>query len=110
MRLLLIVQDPRYRALIRHHVTCEWPDADVVIRSGREAGQMPPEFLAQGYDVVLLDEEWLGGQGLAWLESLGARRGFAPVVFFTTQEGGDVARRARILGAFSVLSKRDFRA
>jgi tRNA A-37 threonylcarbamoyl transferase component Bud32/DNA-binding response OmpR family regulator len=108
MRLLLIVQDPRYRALIRHHVTCEWPDADVVSRSGREAGQMPAEFLAQGYDVVLLDEEWLGGKGLAWLESLGARRGFAPVVFFTTQDNGDAARRARILGAFSVLSRRNF--
>jgi eukaryotic-like serine/threonine-protein kinase len=109
MRLLLIVQDARYRMLIRHHVSCEWPDAEVVMRSGRDAELMPPEFLAQGYDVVLLDEEWQGGQGLAWLESLTARRGFAPVVFFTSQDNGDAARRARIHGAFSVLPMHAFR-
>jgi len=109
MRLLLIFQDARFRTLIRHHVTCVWPEADVVIRSSRDAMLMPPEFLAQGYDVVLLDEEWMGGQGLAWLESLASRRGFAPLVFFTSQVSGDAARRARILGAFSVLVKKPLR-
>lgn len=109
MRLLLLVQDPRYRTLIRHHVTCEWPDADVVTRAGRDAASMPTEFLAQGYDVVLLDEDWQGGLGLAWLESLATRRGFAPVIFFSSQDNGEAARRARILGAFSVLSKNAFR-
>ena len=108
MRLLLIFQDARFRTLIRHHVTCEWPDADVVIRSTRDAMLMPPEFLAQGYDVVLLDEEWMDGQGLAWLENLASRRGFAPLIFFTAKASGDVARRARILGAFSVLAKQRF--
>jgi eukaryotic-like serine/threonine-protein kinase len=109
MRLLLIVHDARYRSLIRHHVTCEWPDADVVMRPARDGALMPPEFLAQGFDVVLLDEEWLGGQGMSWLEGLAVRRGFAPVVFFTSKENGEAARRARILGAFSVLSRSNFR-
>ena len=60
MRLLLIVQDARYRSLIRHHVTCVWPEADLVMRSSRAPGVLPPEFLAQGYDAVLVDQDWQG--------------------------------------------------
>ena len=29
MRLLLVEEDPKVRALIRHHVTCHWPEAQV---------------------------------------------------------------------------------
>ena len=90
MRLLLIVQDARFRSLIRHHVTCEWPEAELVMRSTRAPGALPPEFLAQGYDAVLIDQDWLGGQGLDWLRDLAARRGFAPIVFLAEQR-----RRAR---------------
>ena len=67
MRLLLIVQDPRYRTLLRHHISCEWPEAKIDHRSARIDETMPPEYLAQGYDAVVLDEDWLQGQGLAWL-------------------------------------------
>jgi DNA-binding response OmpR family regulator len=108
MRLLLIVQDARFRSLIRHHVTCEWPDADLVMRSTRAPGRLPPEFLAQGYDAVLIDQAWLGGQGLAWLQELASRRGFAPIMFLAEQGDDQVAREARIFGAFGVLTKQRF--
>ena len=108
MRLLLIVQDARFRSLIRHHVTCEWPNADLVMRSTRAPGNLPPEFLAQGYDAVLVDQDWLGGQGLAWLRDLATRRGFAPIIFLAQQIDGMTAREARIFGAFGVLSKQKF--
>ena len=105
MRLLLIVQDARLRSLIRHHVTCEWPNADLVMRSTRAPGLLPQEFLAQGYDAVLIDQDWLGGEGLAWLKDLGSRRGFAPILFLAQQVDGAAAREARIFGAFGVLGK-----
>lgn len=105
MRLLLIVQDARFRSLIRHHVTCEWPNADLVMRSTRAPGRLPPEFLAQGYDAVLIDHDWLGGQGLDWLRELASRRGFAPIIFLAGQGEDQVAREARIFGAFAVLTR-----
>jgi eukaryotic-like serine/threonine-protein kinase len=108
MRLLLIVQDARLRTLIRHHVTCEWPSADLVMRSTRAPGGLPQEFLAQGYDAVLIDQDWQGGQGLAWLQDLSSRRGFAPIVFLAQQRDGQAAREARIFGAFGVIPKQRF--
>ncbi|MET0280920.1 MAG: protein kinase [Steroidobacteraceae bacterium] len=108
MRLLLIIQDGRYRALIRHHVTCEWPDAEVVARSTRSPGRLPPEFLAQGYDAVILDEEWQGGHGIDWLRDLAQRPGFAPTLFLADTGDSRTAREARLIGAFGVLPKLRF--
>jgi eukaryotic-like serine/threonine-protein kinase len=108
MRLLLIIQDARYRALLRHHVTCEWPQADLVMRSTRAADPLPPEFLAQGYDAVIIDQDWLGGRGLEWLRDLASRTGFAPVVFLAAQQTSPVARQARMFGAFAVLVRQEF--
>jgi tRNA A-37 threonylcarbamoyl transferase component Bud32/DNA-binding response OmpR family regulator len=109
MRLLLIVQDPRYRTLLRHHVSCEWPEAQVDHRSAtRESDPIPPEYLAQGYDVVILDEDWLGGKGLAWLRDLANRRGFAPIVFLANQTDSRTAREARLCGAFGVMVRGRF--
>jgi len=107
MRLLLIVQDPRYRTLLRHHITCEWPDARIDHRSTRE-DRIPLEYLAQGYDAVVLDEDWLGGQGLAWLRDLAARRGFAPIVFLAQDASSVAAREARLCGAFGVIPRSGF--
>jgi len=108
MRLLLIIQDARLRSLIRHHVSCQWPDADLVTRSTRAAAPLPPEFLAQGYDAVLLDQHWLGGEGLTWLQDLASRRGFAPIVFLADRENEQAARQARIFGSFGVLCRQRF--
>jgi eukaryotic-like serine/threonine-protein kinase len=109
MRLLLIVQDARYRSLIRHHVTCEWPDASLTMHATRITGaKLPPEFLAQGYDAVVLDQEWNGNDGVAWLSDLASRPGFAPIVFLANDTNSEAARQARIFGAFGVLNKHKF--
>lgn len=105
MRLLLIDDDPRYRALIRHHVSCSWPDADLVTHNPVRIGPLPREFLAQGYSAVLLDERWRGGDGLDWLSDLASRKGFAPIVFLSESGTADVADRARAAGAFEVVDK-----
>jgi tRNA A-37 threonylcarbamoyl transferase component Bud32 len=108
MRLLLIVQDPRFSALLRHHVSCRWPEAQLTLQPVRDGARLPPEFLAQGYDAALVDEQWLGGQGLDWLEDLASRPGFAPILFFAADTTGEQARRARIFGTFAVLSRSGF--
>ncbi|MCW5574317.1 MAG: response regulator transcription factor, partial [Steroidobacteraceae bacterium] len=100
MRLLLIDHDPRYRALLRHHVTCRWPDAEIVTYNPVRRGRLAPEFLAQGFDAVLLDHDSPCGAGYGWLEELGARAGFAPVLFFAPDDAAATRERAIEAGAF----------
>jgi CheY-like chemotaxis protein len=107
MRLLLIVEDPDWRALLQHHVSCEWPKAELLVRSA-EGALLPPEFLAQGYDAVIVDEAWQGARGVHWLRELAGRPGFAPALFMAERADSDVARQARLFGAFGVLSKSKF--
>ena len=105
MRLLLIEHDARFRSLIRHHVSCRWPDARFVSHDPVSNGSLPPEFLAQGFDAVLLGASWPEGDGLAWLQDLAARPGFAPVVYLADQTCDEGARRARVFGAFGVVKR-----
>jgi serine/threonine-protein kinase PpkA len=108
MRLLLIVEDPACQALLQHQITCEWPQAGLVKRAAEAAGMLPTEFLAQGYDAVIIDQDWQGGRGLAWLHELACRRGFAPILFLADQTDSTVARAARLFGAFGVLPRVGF--
>ena len=106
MRLLLIDDDPRYRALLRHHVSCEWQDVDVVAYNPATRGKFQPEFLAQGYDAVLLDHSWAGGgDGLEWLNDLASRPGFAPVLYLSAPGDVVMANAARAANAFAVIDK-----
>lgn len=105
---MLIVQDARYRTLLRHHISCEWPEAEVDHRSARTSESIPTEFLAQGYDVVVLDEDWLDGSGIKWLADLATRRGFAPIVFLAASADSAAAREARLCGAFGVITRQGF--
>jgi tRNA A-37 threonylcarbamoyl transferase component Bud32 len=105
MRLLLIEHDARFRSLIRHHVGCRWPDARFVSHHPVANGSLPPEFQAQGFDAVLLGASWPGGDGLAWLQDLAARPGFAPLIYLADRTDDDDARRARVFGAFGVVNR-----
>ncbi len=100
MRLLIIAEDPVYRALIEHHVSCSWPLAactgyDSVIR-----GPLAPEIRAHGFDAVLL----ACPDRVDWLEDLVQRPGFPPVIFFGQRAGDAAGRRARVLGASAVFA------
>jgi serine/threonine protein kinase/CheY-like chemotaxis protein len=110
MRLLLIDDDPRYRTLLRHHISCDWPDVDLVSYNPRVRGPLTPGFLAQGYSAVLLDHEWKGGgSGAEWLKDFQGRNGFAPVVFLAADDESPDAIAARAAGAFEVLGKKKIR-
>jgi tRNA A-37 threonylcarbamoyl transferase component Bud32/CheY-like chemotaxis protein len=105
MRLLHIEEDPKTRTRIRHHLSCRWPDVELVAWSPSLRGLPPQEFLAQGYDAVLLAQSWPGGEGLEWLHDLTTRPGFAPVIFLVNDEDPRVREAAEAWGAFAVLGK-----
>jgi serine/threonine protein kinase len=109
MRLLLIDDDPRYRTLLRHHISCDWPDVDIVSYNPRVRGPLTPGFLAQGYGAVLLDHAWKGGSGLDWLKDLAGREGFAPVIFMAAEDESPDAIEARGAGAYAVVGRKKIR-
>ncbi|MEJ0100697.1 MAG: serine/threonine-protein kinase [Pseudomonadota bacterium] len=108
MRLLLIVEDAACQALLQQHVRSEWPDTEFVVRVPQVSNVLPSEFLAQGYDAVIVDQHWQGGKGLLWLRELAGRRGFAPALFLIDRLDSPAARKARLFGAFGVLPRMDF--
>jgi len=103
MRLLLIAANPSLENLIRRHVAIRWPEADVRLWSPLHMGEIPAEFLAQGYDAVLLSERWSGGEGLDWLRDLGSRPGFAKIVFLAASPSQALCRAGLAAGALAVL-------
>jgi DNA-binding response OmpR family regulator len=105
MRLLLVEEDPKVRALIRHHVSCQWPEAQISAHPPLQRGPLPVEFLAQGYDAVLLSASANDGHGLMWLRELTSRPGFCPVIFLLEQEDENQRAHAIDAGAYGVVSK-----
>ena len=83
MRLLLIEEDKRRCADFRQRLAAWRPQAELVVRDPVVQGPLPCEFLAQGYDAVVLSDEWSGGGGLAWAKELAGRSGFAPLVLLS---------------------------
>jgi tRNA A-37 threonylcarbamoyl transferase component Bud32 len=105
MRVLLIEEDPKVRALVRHHLSCEWPEAQITAHPPQQRGPVPPEFLAQGYDSVLLSSNANDGHGMAWLRELCERPGFAPVIYMLEKDDERVRARAMDCGAYGVISR-----
>ncbi|MBV8743315.1 MAG: serine/threonine protein kinase [Sinobacteraceae bacterium] len=98
MRLLLIEDDAAQCEIIQHRLKSRKPDAQIVVRNPDLQGPLAPEFLAQGFDAVLLGD----GRGLDELRDLIGRAGFAPIIFIATHVDGN---EARDLGAHAVLSR-----
>lgn len=85
MRLLILDENARYRSLLRHHLTCRWPEAACVEYDPAVRGDLVPEIRAHGFDAVILS----GAHRLGRLEDLALRDGFAPIVYVCG--GGDGA-------------------
>ena len=101
MRLLLIEDDAAQCEIIQHRLTSRKPDAQIVVRSPDLQGPLAPEFLAQGFDAVLLGH----GRGLDELRNLTARTGFAPIIFIATSAAHVDSAEAREIGAHAVLGR-----
>jgi tRNA A-37 threonylcarbamoyl transferase component Bud32 len=85
MKMLLIAADPPLEALVREHVSRRWPAAEVRLWSPPLQGSLPRDFLAHGFDVVLVSESWSGGEGMQWMLELGARKGFARMIYLAAE-------------------------
>ena len=105
MRLLLIEEDAHRCAHILQRLVSWRPNAEMVVHRPVSQGALAREFLAQGFDVVLLADEWPGGRGLTWARELSGRAGFAPIVLLCQQSDASIAREAGALGAFTVSSE-----
>ena len=101
----MIEDDARFSALILHHLSCRWPDARLTVHRPQDEGAVSPEFLAQGFDAVLLASSGAGDSGLEWLKDLAGRAGFAPVVFVTGGADRAAKRAALKMGAHAVLDR-----
>jgi serine/threonine protein kinase len=105
MRLLLVEEDPKVRALLRHHLSCKWPEVQISSHPPLQRGPLPPEFLAQGYDAVLLSGPTDEDDSIAALHDLTSRAGFAPVIFMLGREQPSLRERAMEAGAYGVVVK-----
>jgi serine/threonine protein kinase len=101
MRLLLIEEDAGRCAHIRQRLASWRPQAQLIVHSPVSQGALPPDFLAQGFDAVLLAEVWPGGRGLNWARELASRAGFAPLVLLCDADRS-AARDAAALGAYTL--------
>ena len=101
MRLLLIVDDATQCEIIQHRLTSRKPDAQVVVRSPDLQGPLAPEFLAQGFDAVLVGHD----RGLDELKDLTARSGFAPIIFVAMNADHVDSAEAKEIGAHAVLGR-----
>ncbi len=99
---------PDYRQLLAHHVTLEWADALPAEYEPSTRGRLQPGFTGSAYDAVLLDHEVHGGRGLEWLEDLGDRPEFPPIVYFAGSLEPPVTERAMACGATHVLARGEF--
>src|ERR1700751_3929753 len=102
VRLLLIEEDVRRCAHIQQRLISWRPHAELVVHRPVTQGALAREFLAQGFDAVMLADEWPGGRGLTWARELSGRAGFAPIVLLSQGADASVARDAAALGAFTV--------
>ena len=101
MRLLLIEEDAARCDYIRERLASWRPQAQLTVHSPVSQGALAPEFLAQGFDAVLLADSWPGGRGLNWARELASRAGFAPLVLLTDADLSE-AREACALGAYTL--------
>jgi eukaryotic-like serine/threonine-protein kinase len=99
MRVLIIDDDEDLHALLSHHITQQWPDADIELYNPLEKPMPDASFPLGSYDVMILDYMLGRGDGLEWLAEF-KKRADCPKVLFLTGAGNEViAVRAMKAGA-----------
>jgi DNA-binding response OmpR family regulator len=99
MRVLIIDDDEDLHALLSHHITQQWPDADIELYNPLEKPMPDASFPLGSYDVMILDYMLGRGDGLEWLAEF-KKRTDCPKVLFLTGAGNEIiAVRAMKAGA-----------
>lgn len=104
LKVFVIDDSPDYRALLGHHVTSHWPDAEVTEYDPLRSGRLPPSFSGAGQDLVLLGHPAGGDDALEWLRQFRAVPRFPPVIIIGDGEERQIVA-AMQAGAAEYLSK-----
>jgi eukaryotic-like serine/threonine-protein kinase len=106
LRIMVIDDHGEFRALLRHHITVEWPSAELREHDPTTAGPLPADFRGEGVDVVLLDYR-LGDHedGMAYLKRFRKVSGFPPVIMLTAAGNEELAVQAIKAGATDYIPK-----
>ena len=108
LRILIIDDHAEFRTLLRHHLSLRWPAAELVEHDPVTAGALPGDFAGEGYDLVLLDYQFGGGEtGLDYLRRFRAQPGFPPVIMLTAAGNEDLAVEAIRAGAADYIPKQN---
>ncbi len=86
LRLLVIGDRPEYRLLVRKHVEIEWPDAVVFEHRLGEDQALDANFVAAGYDAVIIVGAPPGEAAEVLASILSSRADFAPLVLVLLQD------------------------
>jgi serine/threonine protein kinase len=102
-RILIIDDQPAFRALLGHHITTRWPGAavrhvDPLIGHGPPGPQVVAE-----HDVILLGDPAGQSDALLWLRQIGSGTG-PPVIFLGTGEERQIVAAIKA-GAHDYISK-----
>lgn len=106
LKILLVEDQTPYLALLRHHITTEWPDAVITEYNPAVEGRFPAELTGAAYEAVVLDQDVEKGKGLEWLTDFSQRPGFPPVVFLTPTSEDEYVLPALRAGAEACIGKR----
>jgi CheY-like chemotaxis protein len=111
MKVLVVDDDPDFRALIRVLLKRSYPQALVGEYDPSVLGLPRDAFPWADYDVVVLDHELHAEHtGLDWLRRFAQLPGFPAVIFATGAGNENLAARAMKFGADEYLSKRELSA
>ena len=106
MRILLIDEDPIFRAIVRKYHNLDLPNLELIELDPRGASVSATLLEWQQFQVVLLGH---GDNTFEWLKDLGSSAPFLPIVYFTRTGTEALASRARQMGAYQILRKGDLK-
>ena len=105
MRVLIIDDHVQFGEWLGHHISVEWPDAQIRAYDPSGGGALPTGFSNSDYDLVLLDYRWDEQSGLDVVRQFKRRPGFPPVILLTAQGDQQMAVAAIKAGADDFLPK-----
>jgi DNA-binding response OmpR family regulator len=105
MRVLIIDDHVQFGEWLGHHISVEWPDAQIRVYDPSGGGALPSGFSNSDYDLVLLDYKWDEQSGLDVLRQFKRRPGFPPVILLTAQGDQPMSVAAIKAGADDFLPK-----
>ena len=106
MRVLLIDEDPFFRAMVRKYRERDLPEIELTELDPRASPFSQITMDWSQFEVLLLSH---GETTLDWLTSLAQTIPEVPIVYFTETGTEELAARARRLGAYQVLRKEELK-